>query len=64
MEEITAKLHKLGIDKDIKINKIVKLIKQHEDRKLKSKQLFANRPVNYELTAKMLWAKNHKSLVD
>jgi hypothetical protein len=37
MKEITEKLHKLSIEKDYKINKIIKLIKQHKDRKLKSK---------------------------
>jgi hypothetical protein len=46
------------------INKITKLIKQHEDRKQKSKELSASKPLNYELTAKMIWAKNHKELVN
>ncbi len=57
MEELTIKLHELGIDKKFSINKITKLIKQHEDRKQKSKELSATKPINYELTAKMIWAK-------
>jgi hypothetical protein len=64
MEELATKLQELGIEKKFSINKISKLIKQHEDRKQKSKELNASKPVNYELTAKMIWAKNHKALVD
>ncbi len=64
MEELTIKLHELGIEKKFTINKITKLIKQHEDRKQKSKELSGSKPVNYELTAKMIQAKNHKALID
>ena len=42
MEELTEKLQELGINKKITINKIAKLIKQHKDRKNKSKEIYAN----------------------
>lgn len=54
MKKLTTKLYKLRFDKKLTINKIVKLIKQHEDRKQKYKELSASKSINYELTTKII----------
>jgi len=64
MEELTAKLQELGIENKFTINQIAKLVEKHVNRKQKSKEISASKPLNYELTAKMIWAKNHKTLVN
>ena len=64
MEELTEKLQQLGINKIPTLNELTKLVVQHEKRKIRGKQLAATKPVNYELIAKMMWAKDHKDLID
>jgi len=64
MEELTAKLQQLGINKTPSTDQIVNLITQHESRKLREKQRAATKPPNYEQTAKMQWAKDHIELVN
>ena len=48
MEELTAKLQQLGINKTPSTDQILKLITQHEGRKLRGKQLAASKPPNYK----------------
>jgi len=40
------------------------LVVQHEKQKLRGKQLAAQNPMTKERIAKMLWAKNHKNLIE
>ena len=64
MEELTEKLQQLGINKIPSVNELTKLVVQHEKRKIRGKQLAATKPVNYEIIAKMMWAKDHKDLIE
>jgi len=67
MEEIRIKLEKLGIDKRFSIDKIAELIKQHEDRKQKSKSLnneitWTNQNIYLKATSIITSTKNTKKL--